>query len=91
VLISGGGTTLKNLIGRIADGSCRAQVKCVLSSKPGAPGLAFAEEACIPGITVPRKEYNTPAEFSEIVTQSLAPFAPKPILAQGIKRIWSRD
>ncbi len=88
VLISGGGTTLKNLIGRIADGSCRADIKCVLSSKPGAPGLQYAEEACIPSITVPRKDYATPPEFSEIVTQSLAPFAPELIVLGGFLSLY---
>jgi phosphoribosylglycinamide formyltransferase-1 len=88
VLISGGGTTLKNLIDRIAEGSCRAEIKCVLSSKEGVPGLTFAEEACLPGVVVPRKEYNNPAEFSEIVTQSLAPFAPELIVLGGFLSLY---
>jgi phosphoribosylglycinamide formyltransferase-1 len=88
VLISGGGTTLKNLIGRIADGSCRAQIKCVLSSRAGAPGLKYAEEAGLPGIIVPRKEYAGPEEFSEVVTQFLAPFAPELIVLGGFLSLY---
>jgi phosphoribosylglycinamide formyltransferase-1 len=57
VLISGGGTTLKNLIERIGDGRLRAAIRLVVSSNPNAAGLRFAQEANIPSLIVQRKDY----------------------------------
>ena len=49
VLISGGGTTLKNLIDQIAAGKLdRIQIQRVVSSSGKAKGLGYAEEAGIP-------------------------------------------
>ena len=42
VLLSGSGTTLQNLLDRIADGRLAAQVVCVVSSSSGAFGLERA-------------------------------------------------
>jgi len=66
VLISGGGTTLRNLLQRIAQGRLDAQVKLVISSSSQAGGLRFAAEAGVPArvirprITLVRKPSARP-------------------------------
>ena len=45
VLVSGGGTTLSNLLGRIADGRLDASVELVVSSDPNAGALEKARRA----------------------------------------------
>ncbi|HYV38501.1 MAG TPA: formyltransferase family protein, partial [Gemmataceae bacterium] len=42
VLLSGGGTTLQNLIDRIGDGRLRAEIALVVSSKADALGVERA-------------------------------------------------
>ena len=64
VLISGGGTTLRNLLQKINEGSLHAQVPLVISSAPDARGLIYADEARIPTAIVERKNFETVAEFS---------------------------
>jgi len=88
VFISGGGSTLKNIIDRVADGSCRAQISCAVSSRSKAKGVQFAEDAGIPTIVVPRKKYGTPEEFSEVVTQGIEPFAPELIAFGGFMSLY---
>jgi phosphoribosylglycinamide formyltransferase-1 len=44
-LISGGGTTMQNLLDRIADGRLSASMEGVLSSRPDAYGIRRAEKA----------------------------------------------
>lgn len=88
MLISGGGTTLKNLVDRIADGSCNARIKCVLSSKASADGLRFAEEAGVPTVVVPKKKHKDASEFSELVTESLRAFAPELIVFGGFLSLY---
>ncbi len=48
VCISGGGTTLQNLIDRIADGRLNAEIVSVIASNPEAFGISRAQRAGIP-------------------------------------------
>jgi formyltetrahydrofolate-dependent phosphoribosylglycinamide formyltransferase len=65
VLLSGGGTTLQNLLDRIADGRLRAQIVRVVSSNVAALGLMRAEAAGVPTTVVERKKCTSRAEFSQ--------------------------
>jgi formyltetrahydrofolate-dependent phosphoribosylglycinamide formyltransferase len=64
VLLSGGGTTLQNLIDRIADGRLRAQIVQVVSSAADAFGIERALRAGLPATLVTRKEAGSREEFS---------------------------
>src|SRR5258708_23571079 len=63
VLLSGGGTTLQNLIDRIADGGLSARIVQVISDQPDAYGLTRARTAKIPAAVVSRKECGSRDEF----------------------------
>ncbi|MDB5325464.1 MAG: phosphoribosylglycinamide formyltransferase [Phycisphaerales bacterium] len=65
VLVSGGGTTLQNLIDRIATGELNARIGVVIASKPGIYGIDRATTAGLPIITVVRKEFPSAEAFSE--------------------------
>jgi formyltetrahydrofolate-dependent phosphoribosylglycinamide formyltransferase len=65
VLLSGNGTTLQNLLDRIADGRLAARIALVVSSNPRAFGLQRAEQAGIPTAVVERKTCADDREFSE--------------------------
>ena len=67
VLISGGGTTLYNLLDKIAQQDLPIEVRLVVSSNPEAGGLAYAEQANIPVQIVPRAASATAADFSTAV------------------------
>ncbi|RMG04739.1 MAG: phosphoribosylglycinamide formyltransferase [Planctomycetota bacterium] len=67
VLISGGGTTLKNLIDKIDAGQLNAQIVVVISNTPHAKGLRFAEEAGIEHHVLDWNRYESPEKFSQDV------------------------
>ena len=67
VLISGGGTTLRNLIQRIDAGELAAKISVVISSSADAKGLTYAKEAGIPTEVIERKSFGSVAEFSEAI------------------------
>lgn len=67
VLISGGGTTLRNLIEKIAAGRLDVQIKLVVSSSPTARGLEFAAAADIPSLVVQRKKFDSIESFSRVI------------------------
>ncbi|HQU45304.1 MAG: phosphoribosylglycinamide formyltransferase [Planctomycetia bacterium 21-64-5] len=67
VLISGGGTTLLNLIDKIGRGELDAKITVVVSSNPQAGGLKFAAEAGIDTKVVERRAAADDAAFSRAV------------------------
>ncbi|HEV3255923.1 MAG TPA: phosphoribosylglycinamide formyltransferase [Gemmataceae bacterium] len=64
VLLSGGGTTLQNLIDRIADGRLAARVVQVISSSGDAFGIERALRAGLPASVVTRREAGSRDDFS---------------------------
>lgn len=67
VLISGGGTTLKNLLAKIDAGQLDARVRLVVSSVPGVRGLDYAEQAGIPAVVIERNGFASTEEFSAAI------------------------
>lgn len=65
VLLSAGGSTLQNLLDRIADGRLRAEIKLVISNNREAYGLTRAERAGVPTAVVERKQFTSREQFSE--------------------------
>jgi phosphoribosylglycinamide formyltransferase-1 len=67
VLISGGGTTLRNLIRKIGAGELNVEIALVVSSSPKAGGLRFAAEANIPVQVVRRRDFDSDQAFSDAI------------------------
>jgi phosphoribosylglycinamide formyltransferase-1 len=67
VCVSGGGTTLQNLIDQVAAGRLRAELVQVVASKPEIGAIARAEAAGIPVAVAVRRTYPDLAEFSAAV------------------------
>lgn len=67
VLISGAGTTLRNLIDKIAAQQLRAEIVAVISSSAEAKGLRHAAAADIPAFVANPKSFTTTADFSAAV------------------------
>jgi phosphoribosylglycinamide formyltransferase-1 len=67
VLISGGGTTMRNLIDKIAAGQLRAEIAVVVSSNAEARGLRYTAAANIPAHVVERHAFSSIEEFSAAV------------------------
>ncbi len=64
VLLSGGGTTLQNLIDRIGDGSLPVRIVQVISSKASAKGVERAKSAGLPVEVVERKAFASVDAFA---------------------------
>src|SRR5436309_2652017 len=64
ILVSGGGTTLQNLLDHCADGRVSAAVVLVIASRADALGLERARKAGVPAVVVERKAAGSLEEFS---------------------------
>src|SRR5436190_20700154 len=79
VLISGGGTTLRNLIALRERGALPVDFKLVISSNPAAKGLAYAAEASIPTLIAEKKKGVSAEDYSRAVFE--------PIRASGARLV----
>ncbi|QDU76529.1 Phosphoribosylglycinamide formyltransferase [Bremerella volcania] len=70
VLISGGGTTLRNLLERIREDQLPLEVVLVVSSSSQAKGMAYAEEANIPCQFITVAQHPDKADFSQAIFQA---------------------
>lgn len=66
VLISGGGTTLRNLLQAVDAGQLSTEVRAVISSRAEAGGLRWAEEAGIPREVIRRRDCASAQAFSDL-------------------------
>ncbi len=80
VLISGSGSTLQNLIDRIASDELAAEIVGVVASRPGIVGIERAERAAIPTHVVERQPIDT---FSERVFASIRQSEPDLVILAG--------
>ena len=67
VLISGGGTTLKNLLIKMDEGKVNLDIRLVISNTATAKGIRYAEEADIPVEVLDWKAIADDQKFSQMV------------------------
>jgi phosphoribosylglycinamide formyltransferase-1 len=67
VLISGGGTTLQNLIQHQQQRGLPVEFRGVISSRSKVGGIAIAENAGIPLQIMPRKKYSSDQDYSQAI------------------------
>jgi phosphoribosylglycinamide formyltransferase 1 len=70
VLISGGGTTLKNIIDKIESDSLDVDLRLVVSSSASAAGLRFAEEAGASSEVFLNRDFRDVEKFSDAIFES---------------------
>ncbi|HEY1602567.1 MAG TPA: phosphoribosylglycinamide formyltransferase [Pirellulales bacterium] len=83
VLISGGGTTLRNLMDRIAAGTLPAQIALVISSNPAAGGLQFAAAAGIPTRVCERRAFASDQAYGEALFAACREVQPELVVMAG--------
>ena len=72
VLVSGGGTNLQALIDAEAEGKLgQGKISLVISSKPGVFALERAKNADIEAIVIPRRDFDSIAEYSKALADAL--------------------
>jgi phosphoribosylglycinamide formyltransferase 1 len=92
VLISGGGTTLRNLIEKIDAGQLPVEIGLVVSSSPNARGLQFAHDNHIPTAVIERKSFADQDAFSrEIFDRCRTAGIQLVVMAGFLKRITIPD
>jgi phosphoribosylglycinamide formyltransferase-1 len=87
VLISGRGSNLAALIEAAAGPDYPAEIACVISSRPNAPGLARASAAGIAALTVDHTRFETREAFEEEITRALEQAGVELVCNAGFMRL----
>ena len=88
VLVSGGGTTLQNLIDRIEDGRLDAEIVLVVASKAGTKGTERATRHGIPWTVVTWSGAEQAAQFSADITRAVDDADADLVIMGGFLRLW---
>ena len=89
VLISGGGSTLANLIQRIDDGRLRdVTIDLVVSSRSGVPGVGIARDAGLALKIVRAKDCRTGPAFSARITEQVDAAGVSLVVLAGFLCLW---
>jgi phosphoribosylglycinamide formyltransferase-1 len=83
VLISGGGTTLRNLLEKIAARELDATIAIVISSNPQAGGLKIAAEAGIATRTIERRSFTNDEAYGTAVFAGCREATPDLVVMAG--------
>jgi formyltetrahydrofolate-dependent phosphoribosylglycinamide formyltransferase len=83
VLISGGGTTLRNLLVEIAAGRLDARVERVIASSPKAGGLRIAAEAGIPTEVIVERDFKSADDYGLAVFDACRLVDPQLVVMGG--------
>ena len=88
VLLSGGGTTLQNLIDRIAAGGIEAEIAVVISSLSKVFGCERARQAGLPLRVIRKKDLPDVETFSEEIARTLDEFGVDLAVQAGFMCYW---
>ena len=88
VLVSGRGSNLAALVAAIARGELAARIALVISSKPGVPALAIAQDVAIPTLVVAPRDYRSRPEEGAAIVAAMQAVGVNLIVLAGYARIF---
>lgn len=87
ILISGRGSNMEAVVRAAQAQGWPARIAAVISNRPDAKGLAFAQAQGIPTAVVPSREFASRAEFDSALQREIDRFAPDLVVLAGFMRI----
>jgi phosphoribosylglycinamide formyltransferase 1 len=91
IMISGRGSNMQAIVNTCSAQRWSAQVVAVISNRPEASGLAFAQQRGIPIHTIDHQRYSSREAFDAALAQVLKSCAPDIVVLAGFMRILTPD
>jgi phosphoribosylglycinamide formyltransferase-1 len=89
ILISGRGSNMMALVEAARDGDYPAEIVTVISSRPEAPGLAWARSQGLPALAIDHKAYASREAFDAAIDDALGEAGADLVALAGFMRIQS--
>ena len=87
ILISGQGSNMQAIVDACRRGECAAGIAAVISSRQGAPGIAWAHSVGIPTQTIAHGDYPSRDAFDAALAAAIDRHAPDFVLLAGFMRV----
>ncbi len=87
ILISGRGSNMEAIVRACADEGWNARIAAVVSNRPQAAGLAFAQSRGIPTAVVDHTQFDGREAFDAALADTLDGYAPDLVVLAGFMRI----
>lgn len=87
ILISGRGSNMEAVVRAVQSEGWPARIAAVISNRPDAAGLAFAQQRGIATAVVPSQQFADRAEFDAALQQEIDRHAPDLVVLAGFMRI----
>lgn len=91
ILISGRGSNMISIVDAIESGSLDAKVAAVISNRPDAAGLEFAQQANIPTAVINHKDFDSRELFDQALAKEIDQYSPSLVVLAGFMRILTTE
>ena len=91
ILISGRGSNMQTIVQAAADPIYPARVVSVISNRPGAAGLAWAEDRDIAAQCIDHKQYGSRTDFDAALHAAILASGAKLVVLAGFMRIMTSE
>lgn len=91
ILISGRGSNMKSIVEAVNNGELNAEVSAVISNRPDAAGLAFADQQGIATQTLDHKQFDSREAFDSKLAETIDSYQPDYVILAGFMRILTAE
>ncbi|PCH65789.1 MAG: phosphoribosylglycinamide formyltransferase [Gammaproteobacteria bacterium] len=91
ILISGRGSNMKSIVNAINAGSLDVNVAAVISNRPDAGGLEFAQQQDIQSLVVDHKNFASREQFDQTLAKEIDQYSPDIVVLAGFMRILTAE
>jgi len=91
ILISGRGSNMISIVDAIRSGDLPVTVAAVISNRPDAAGLTFAQQAGIPTAVINHKDFDSRENFDQSLASKIDEYTPNLVVLAGFMRILTTE
>jgi phosphoribosylglycinamide formyltransferase-1 len=91
ILISGRGSNMKSIVEAVKSGSLDVTVAAVISNRPDAAGLLYAQQQNIPTAAIDHTQFESRQSFDHAMAKKIDQYSPKLVVLAGFMRILTTE
>tara|TARA_R110002050_G_scaffold71891_3_gene154648 strand:- start:32046 stop:32648 length:603 start_codon:yes stop_codon:yes gene_type:complete len=91
ILISGRGSNMMSIVNAVNDGSLPVKIAAVISNRPDAAGIEFAQQAGIDTAIIDHKTFTSREGFDHAMASKVDTYTPDLVILAGFMRILTTE
>ncbi|NQY26426.1 MAG: phosphoribosylglycinamide formyltransferase [Piscirickettsiaceae bacterium] len=91
ILISGRGSNMISIVKAAQDGQLPVTIAAIISNRPDAAGLEFAQQAGIKTAIINHKDFDSRESFDQALTKEIDTYSPTLVVLAGFMRILTTE